>query len=386
MLLIKNAKIYTMANEIIESGDILIENGKIKEIGQNIFVDNAEVINANGLIALPGLVDAHSHIGGMNFSGVDSIDDYNEMTKAVIPEVEALYGTDISSEDFKYAYKSGTTTICLTPGSGNVVNGLAFATKTFGDNLFDMVIKNPIALKIAFGGNPKRTYGSRNQSPSTRMSIPSLIRELFDNTIEYMKEKEDAIRNKTKMPKYNSELESVIPVIRKEIPLKMHCTQFDMVTAIEIAKEYDMEFSLEHAWGASLYLDEIVESGCEICFGPIGSLISPGECSVIDIESVVDLDNRGVNTALITDSPILSVDSLIQHAGEAVRNGLAVERALRMITINAAKIMRVDDRVGSIEIGKDGDVVLFKGMPAFETDAQVMFTILEGKVIYKSQN
>lgn len=384
MLLIKNAKIYTMTDKVIDNGDILIENGKIKEIGQNIVAEKAEIIDAHGLIALPGLVDAHSHIGGMNFSQVESIDDFNEMTRAVTPEVQALYGTDVSSEDFKYAYKSGTTTICLTPGSGNVINGWVYAAKTYGDNIFDMVIKNPIALKVAFGGNPKRTYGNRDQMPSTRMSIPAVIRDLFERTKEYIKEKEEAVKNNKKMPKYNSELEAVIPVIKKEIPLKMHCTQFDMVTAIEIAKEYDMEFSLEHAWGASLYMDEIVESGCEICFGPLGSLISPGECSVIDIESVVELDKRGVNTAIITDSPILSVDSLIQHAGEAVRHGLPVERALRMITINAAKIMRVDDRVGSLEIGKDGDVVLFKGMPTYETNAKVMYTIVDGKIVYKA--
>lgn len=192
MLLIKNAKIYTMTDEVIDNGDILIENGKIKEIGKNIDAENVEIIDANGLIALPGLVDAHSHIGGMNFSQVESIDDFNEMTKPLTPEVQALYGTDITSPDFEYAYKSGTTTICLTPGSGNVINGWVYAAKTYGDNIFDMVIKNPTALKIAFGGNPKGTYGKRDQMPSTRMSIPSLIRDIFERTKEYIKEKEEA--------------------------------------------------------------------------------------------------------------------------------------------------------------------------------------------------
>lgn len=384
MLLIKNAKIYTMTDEVIDNGDILIENGKIKEIDKNIDAKNAEIIDGEGLIALPGLVDAHSHIGGMNFSQVESIDDFNEMTRPLTPEAQALYGTDVTSPDFEYAYKNGTTTICLTPGSGNVINGWVFAAKTYGDNIFDMVLKNPIALKIAFGGNPKGTYGRRDQMPSTRMSIPSMIREIFERTKEYIKEKEEAEKNNTPMPKYNSELEAVIPAIKKEIPLKMHCTQFDMVTAIEIAKEYDMKFSIEHAWGAKLYLDEIAESGCDICFGPLGSMTGPGEASIIDIESVIDLDKIGVNTSIITDSPILSIDSLIQHAGEAVRSGLPVEKALKMITINPAKIMGVEDRVGSLEIGKDGDVVLFKGLPTYETNAKVMYTIVDGKVIYKA--
>lgn len=384
MLLIKNAKIYTMADEVIDNGDILIEDGKIKEIGKDIGVDgvNVQIIDADGLIALPGLVDAHSHIGGMNFSTVEGVDDLNEMTRPLTPEVQAIYSTDATSPDFEYAYKNGTTTICITPGSGNVINGWVFAAKTYGDNIFDMVIKNPIALKIAFGGNPKGTYGRRDQMPSTRMSIPSIIRDVFERTKEYIKEKEEAEKNNTQMPKYNSELEAVIPAIKKEIPLKMHCTQFDMVTAIEIATEYDMKFSLEHAWGATKYMDEIVESGCDVCYGPLGSLKGFGESSLIDIESVIELDARGVNTAIMTDSPILSIDSLIQHAGEAVRSGLPVERALRMLTINPAKIMGVEDRVGSLEVGKDGDVVLFKGLPTYETSAKVMYTIIDGNIVY----
>lgn len=387
MLLIKNAKVYTMNEneEIIENGQILVDNGKIISIGKNFEYDEqTEVIDADGLIALPGLVDAHSHIGGMNFANWESIDDYNEMTNPMVPQAQAIYGTDVSSLDFKHAVKSGITTVCLTPGSGNIINGWVFATKTFGDNIFDMVLKNPIALKVALGGNPKSTYGSRDQAPSTRMSIPSMIRELFEETKEYMKKKEEAEKNNRPKPKYNSKLEAVIPAIKKEIPLKMHCTQFDMLTAIEIAKEYDMKFSLEHAWGATNYMEEIIESGCDICFGPLGSMRAPGECSLIDIESVVELDKNGVNTAIVTDSPILSIDSLVQHAGEAVRSGLEVTRALRMITINPAKIMGVDDRVGSLEIGKDADIVLFKGMPTYETNARVVYTIMDGSIVYKA--
>lgn len=384
MLLIKNAKIYTMADKVIDKGDILIDNGKILKIGQGLQEENAEVLDAEGLIALPGLVDCHTHVGGMNFSQPTHNDDLNEMTNNITPDVQAIYGTDTDSQDFEYAYKNGITTIAITPGSGNVVCGWVFATKTYGKNIFEMVIKNPVALKVALGGNPKGTYGKRNQEPSTRMSIPGIVKNLLRQAKEYMDKKEEAYKENKELPKHDKKLEAVIPVLKKEIPLKIHCTQFDMLTAMEIAREFDVNFTLDHAWGASEYMEEIVESGCGIAFGPIGSMKSFGEAKLIDIESVVELDKRGVLTALITDAPILSIDSLIHHAGEAVREGCEVERALRMITINAAKIMGVDDRVGSIEVGKDADISLFKGLPTYNTNAKVMHTIINGNIVYSA--
>ena len=393
MLIIRNAKIYTMAERIIENGYIVAEEGKIIKIGNeeenaiDQFLDNnksAEIIDAKGLIVLPGFVDCHSHIGGMNFSEATSIDDLNEMTAPITADVEAIYGTDPNSQDFMYAYKTGITTVGITPGSGNVICGLVFAAKTYGKNIFEMSVKNPVALKVAFGGNPKRTYGDRNQSPSSRMAIPSIIMDLFDRTIDYMDKKEKAAIGKGEMPKFDKELETIIPVMKKELPLKMHCTQFDMMAAIEVANKYGLEFSLDHAWGAVDYMDEIVASGASIVFGPLGSIKGYGEGRIVDIESVVDLDRRGVLTAITTDAPIIGIDSLLHHAGEAVRSGLEVEKALQMITINPARIMGIDNRLGSLEEGKDADIVLFKGLPTYNTNAKLMKTIINGKVIYSS--
>ena len=376
MLLIKNAKIYTMADEIIDNGDILVENGKIVKIGKNL-QSEGKSIDASGLIAMPGLIDCHSHVGGMNFAHNRSIDDSNEMTNKITASVQALYGTDPSSEDFEYCYKSGITALGITPGSGNVICGLAFASKTYGDNIFQMNIKNPIALKVALGGNPKGTYGSRNQEPASRMSIPGIVKDLLRDAQEYMDNKDTA--------KYDKELEAVIPVLKKEIPLKIHCTQFDMLAAIEIAKEFDLEFSIEHAWGATQYIDELVESGGAVVFGPLGSRKTYGEARLIDVESVIELDKRGVLTALTTDAPLISVDTLIHHAGEAVRQGCEVERALRMITINPAKIMGVEDRIGSLQVGKDADIVLFSGLPTYNTNANVEYTIIDGQIVYQDK-
>ncbi|MBU5313270.1 amidohydrolase family protein [Tissierella carlieri] len=393
MLVIKNARIFTMADRIIEKGYIIADDGKILKIDKHneVLLDyivssrkEVEVFDADGMVVLPGFIDCHSHIGGMNFSEATAVDDLNEMTNNITASMEAIYGIDPDSQDFRYAYENGITTLGITPGSGNVICGLVFASKTYGDNIFEMTIKNPVALKVALGGNPKRTYGDRNQAPSSRMAIPSIILDLFNKAEKYLSHKEEAELGKKEMPKYDKDLEVIIPVLKKELPLKIHCTQFDMMTAIEVAKKLGFEFSLDHAWGASDYIEEIVESKCSIVFGPIGSIKSFGEGRIVDIESVVELDNRGVLTALTSDAPIISIDSLIHHAGEAVREGLEVERALRMITINAAKVLGIDNRVGSLEEGKDADILIFEGIPAYNTNAKLIKTIIDGKVVYSS--
>lgn len=395
MLVIKNATIYTMADKLIDKGYIMVEDDKIVKIGEynedelNSIISKykeLEIIDGRDLVVVPGFIDCHSHVGGMNFSQSTGIDDLNEMTNNVTADVEAIYGIDPNSQDFRYAYESGITTLGITPGSGNVICGLVFAAKTYGDNIFEMVIKNPVALKVSLGGNPKRTYGSRNSSPSSRMAIPAIIIDLFNRGKIYLREKEDASLGNGPMPKYDKDLEAIIPVIKKEIPLKIHCTQFDMMTAIEVAKKFDFEFSMEHAWGAMDYMEEIIESKCSIVFGPIGSMKGFGESRIVDIESVVELDERGVLTALTADAPIISIDSLIHHAGETVRSGLDVERALRMITINPAKILGVDHKVGSLEEGKDADILIFKGIPAYNTNAKLIKTIINGKIVYSSDS
>ena len=179
-------------------------------------------------------------------------------------------------------------------------------------------------------------------------------------------------------------MEAIIPALKGEIPCKIHCTQYDMITAIEVAKAYGVKFSLEHAWGATDYLDEIVESGCDICYGPIATYRSPGERRKVDVEAVKMLDDRGVNVAMITDSPILSEESLYHHIGEAVREGVSQERAVRMVTINPARQLNLDDRLGSLEVGKDADIVIMKGKLGLDTDAKVLYTMVDGKIVYQA--
>ena len=381
MLVIKDAKIYTSANKVIEKGSILIEDGKILDVGEFLEWDEGVVIDGSGLTVIPGIVDAHSHIGGF---GTDMKDqDLNEMTNNATPEVESIYSIDTKSDMFERAIKAGITTSAIAPGSGNVVGGLVCAVKSYGNSIEDMCIKNPVALKMALGGNPKGVYGKRNQMPMTRMGIANVIRETLIKGQEYMKKKEAVKDDKPKAVPFDLGLENICKVLRKEIPLKVHCEQFDMLTTIGIAKEFDIDFTLDHAWGASDYYDDIVESGCKgVIYGPIGVLLLPGECGKIDIYSLIELDKRGVTCAIMTDGPILNPDMIIVQAGEVVRFGGDIERVINMLTINPAKIIGVDDRVGSIEKGKDADIVIFKGMPALDTNATVEYTIINGQVVY----
>ncbi len=381
MLLIKNAEIFTGAGRTYPSGDILVDHGVIQQLGPDLDVPDAEILDAKGLLAVPGLVDAHSHVGGFGQEIRDQ--DLNEMTNCATPEMEALFGIDSQSPMFQRILQSGITTSAVAPGSGNVIGGVVCVVKSHGKNLQEMCIKNPVALKMALGGNPKGVYGKRNQRPMTRMAIAQIIRETMIKGQEYAKKKATGESDPEKMPPYDQGMEFVGMALRREIPVKIHCTQYDMLTAIGLAEEFGLEFTLDHAWGASDYYDEITAAQCRgIIYGPIGVPVLPGELRKTDIGSLIELDRRGVLCAIMTDGPIFAPEMLLIQAGEVIRCGGDWERVMNMVTINAAEILGVADRVGSLEPGKDADVVLFQGRPAYETDAQPMYTIVNGDLVW----
>lgn len=378
-ILIKNGLVDTMEeNRERFRGDVLVENGKIVKVAPAIQEEDAEIIDAEGLYVMPGLIDAHTHIGLFDFNHESSVDDANEMTDPVVIDLDARFGMNPKAREFRVSYEHGITTLLVTPGSGEVFCGLPVAVKTYGDNVFDMTLKAPCAVKIALGGNPKNTFTPMNRLPMTRMGIADVLRDTFRKAKEYLEKKE-----RGEEPAYDSEMEALCRALTGELPCKVHCTQYDMLTAIEVCKEFGVRFSIEHAWGATDYLDEIVESGCDICYGPIATYRCAGERRKIDIEAVKELDERGVNVAIVTDSPIMSEESLYHHVGEAVREGVPQERALRMVTINAAKSMGVENRVGTLEPGKDADIILVKGRLGLDTNAEVQYTMIDGNIVYQ---
>ncbi len=379
-MLIKNALIYTMEETEPFTGDILIRDGKIAQIGKDLEPDGTEVLDATGLVATPGLVDAHLHTGG---GFADASMDLNEMTDPVTPQMDAVHGIDINSPDFKELCMHGVTTGCFIPGSGNVIGGTGFVAKTAGGNLQELMVRHPAVMKCALGGNPKG-YGKRGLAPMTRMGVADLLREALRKAQDYLQKKEAAGDDPDKQPAYDAKCEALIPVLKREIPLKVHCEQFDMLTTIAIAKEFGCDYTIEHAWACNLYADELVEGGGSICFGPIAIPEGTGELTGGDVAFVKELDDRGLNVCLITDGPLFAPDVLLFSAGDAVRYGLTHDRALRMITINAAKALHVEDRLGSLAPGKDADVVLWRGVPALDTGAQVCVTVIGGKIVYQA--
>ena len=379
-ILIKGGTLYTMiGKDGIFKGDVLIEDGKIIETKESIHAEDAEVIDASGLCVMPGLIDAHSHIGLFDFNSDEAVDDANEMTDPVSAAVDARYGINPKARELRTAYEHGITSMLFTPGSGDVFCGQAFVAKTFGDNIFDMTVKAPAAVKIALGGNPKNTFGDLKRLPMTRMGVAHVLWDTFSKAKEYLEKKE-----KGEALDYDANMEALIPALKREIPCKIHCTQYDMLTAIEAATAYNVRVSLEHAWGAADYLDEIVESGCDICYGPIATYRAPGERRKVDIEAVKMLDDRDVNVAIITDSPILSEESLYHHIGEAVREGVSHERAVRMVTINPAVQLGLEERIGCLGAGRDADIILVKGRLGLDTNAAVMMTMVDGEIVYRA--
>lgn len=381
-MLIKGSMIYDMESNEPFIGDIYIENGKICKIDENIEIDADEIIDAHGLVALPGFVDAHSHLGGFDIKNPEECD-FNEMTDPVTPDVRAIDGCNIHDKCFMDACRGGITSMCITPGSGNVICGLAFVTKSAGKpSIHELAFKMPAALKLAFGMNPIGVYGSKNQLPSTRMGVAKVMRDVFYQAQEYMAMKKEGEKDSSKLPAFDSKLEAISLALSGEIPLKIHCEQFDMMTAIEIANEFGCKFTIEHAWGAEFFIDEIVKGGAMINYGPVGVPTGYGELRNANIAEVKMLEDAGVLVSIITDAPILMPELIYIQAGEAVRRGVSHDSALKMITINPAKILGVDDRVGSLKVGKDGDVILFDGTPALDVSASLQYTIIEGKVVY----
>ncbi len=382
MYLIKNGTIYTMGNDnVIHTNLLLNDSGKIEALGNDLGEDNATIIDAANKVIIPGFVDAHSHIGGVTNDGGD----LNEITNPATPELDAYYGINPTDKQFKIAIKNGITTSCLTPGSANVIGGWAIVLKSNEGNIQDRLLKHPVALKAAMGINPKGAYSKKGQFPMTRMGIAFVLRDYLRKVKEYMAKKEAAKDDPSKMPKYDLGLEHGIPVIKKEIPLKVHTYMHDMVTVVEIAKEFDILVTIDHAQGASDYYDVLTDSHVHgVIFGPICSGLFAGEGGKIDFECLKGLDDRNVKVCVMTDGPVTPSNLLVYQAGEAVRRGMDPVKALGLITCNPAKVILCEDKVGSIEVGKDADIQIYDALPTQYVSANLETVFINGKVEYQN--
>ncbi|MEL7648253.1 MAG: amidohydrolase [Sedimentibacter sp.] len=381
MLLIKNGKILTMAGVSYENGCILINNGKIVKVSEEISemeCGASEVIDASGLLVLPGLIEAHCHIGITEEKKGFEGDDCNEMVEPVTPYIRAMDGINPMDSAFHNAVCSGITSVMVGPGSSNVVGGQFAFIKTDGRNIEDMAVLVPAAMKIAFGENPKTNYNDMEKMPTTRMSIAGMLREELFKAFQYKKEKE---RNKEDfVPDFRKEC--WLPVLNGEIPLKAHVHRTDdILTAIRIANEFGLKITLDHCTEGHLVADEIKKSGFPAIVGP--SLASRNKIEVqnMDFKTAGILNKKGIKVAITTDHPVTRIQYLPICAGFAAKEGLGIEEGLKSITINAAEICNVSHRVGSISEGKDADIAIFDGNP-METFTNCIYTIINGRVLY----
>ena len=382
MLLIKNGYIKPMVGEDIPNGCVLIgDDGKILSVGASIECEGAQIIDAGGRLVTPGCVDAHCHIGldnqAMGWEGRD----YNEIVDPITPHMRAIDSINPQDEAFPLALQGGVTSACTGPGSANVVGGTFVAIKLYGKRVDKMIIKDPIAMKCAFGENPKRCYGQGGKkSPMTRMATAALLREVLFKTKRYLADKEAG-----KNPGFDMKLEAMIPVIKGEIPLKAHAHRADdILTSIRIAKEFGVGITLDHCTDGSLIADELAEEGLPAFVGPSLGSKSKIELANKSFTTPRDLTAAGIKVSIITDAPVIPLQYLPMCAALAVNAGLDADTAWKAITINPAQSTGIGDRVGSLEAGKDGDVVIWTADPMTTVGAESYMTIVDGKIVYQA--
>jgi imidazolonepropionase-like amidohydrolase len=386
VLAIRGGKVHTITNGIIENGTILVEDGKITAVGSGLSIPpGAEVIEAEGKFIFPGFIDAHTHMGmfeeGMGFEGEDG----NELTDPITPHLRALDGINPEDLAFKDALAAGITTVISGPGSGNVVGGQTLAMKTAGGTMEEMVIKDPVGMKIAFGENPKRVYGKDKKIPSTRMGTAALLRDSLIQSQNYLqklnkhKEKpEEAFERQLKW-------EAMLGVLEGKIPLRAHAHRADdILTALRIAEEFGVKIIIEHATEGHKIAHILAEKGVSAVVGPGLTSRSKIELRELAFRTPGILAKAGVQVALMTDHPVIPIQYLPICAALAVKEGMEEADAFRAITINAAQIAGIAERVGSIEPGKDADLTIFDGHP-FSYLTRVEQVYVDGKLAYRKE-
>lgn len=377
MLLIQNGILYTMEMEECMQGDILIKNGTIAEIAEHIPVKKEmEVLDATGLLVFPGFIDAHSHLGIAEEKTSGMGDESNEGTNPVTPCMRAIDAINPMDSAFHNAVAAGITGVMAGPGSANPIGGQFAFIKTDGRRIDDMVVLAPGAIKVAFGENPMTNYGNNGNIPSTRMGIAALIREELFKAKQYFD-------NETEETQKDFSMECYRDLFDGNIPLKAHVHRADDIfTAIRIAKEFGLNLTLDHCTEGHLIAKEIAESGFPAIVGPSMAARSKKEVSASDFETAGVLQKAGVLVALTTDHPVTRIQYLPLCAALAAKEGMDSFGALRAITIDAAKICRVDQRLGSLKVGKDADIVLWDGYP-LELSSTVHTTIIDGRIVWQ---
>lgn len=383
MLHIINAHLKPITSPDIACGQMLIDGGKIVAIGETVDAPaGCEVFDAKGALVCPGFIDAHTHIGlheeAVRWEGAD----YNEMSSPVTPEMRAIDAINPLDEAFEVALHGGVTTAITGPGSANVIGGTFCALKLHGDTVDDMILRPTVAMKIAMGENPKGCYGQNGRKlPITRMGVAALLRGTLAKAKKYAQDIDEAEKEGKAKP-FDFQMEAMLPVIRREIPLKAHAHRADdILTVLRICREFDVDVTLDHVTEGHLIVDKLADAGKPVLVGPSLGSKSKFELKEKSFATPGILHKAGLEVCIITDAPVIPLNYLPLCAGLAVREGLEEEAAWRAITINPAKVAGIADRVGSLEAGKDADFAVWCGDPLRDIQARTVQVFVDGEAV-----
>ena len=380
-LFIHNGRIKTMAGQEF-LGSIWIEEGKIKALGETLEApEGVAILEAEGKWVFPGFIDAHCHVGIGEEIYQSEGDDLNEMTDPLTPELRAIDGINPEDEGFRDARLGGVTTVFSTPGSGNVIGGTGVVLKTTGKIVDRMIVREHAGLKIAFGENPKMVYGEQKKMPMTRMGTAGLLRQALVDTQTYLEKIDEGKDDPEKKPERDLGYENIARVLKREIPLRAHAHRSDdIMTAIRIAREFDVDLVIEHCTEGHKIAEELAEYGYPAVVGP--SLVNRAKVELKDktFKTPGILARAGVKVAIMTDHSVTPIEQLPLCAALAVKDGMDPEDALKAITINSAEILGVSDRVGSLEVGKDADLVIWSEHP-FTLQARPEVVFINGQIV-----
>lgn len=382
-MFIIHGNIKTMEGRDFADGYVEIADGKIVSVGDMEDCPGAEgeVLDVQGSLVMPGIIEAHCHMGITEEKKGMEGDDCNENVNPVTPWLRSIDAINPMDAAFNDALQAGITAAMIGPGSANVVGGQFAFVKTHGRCIDRMIVKAPAAMKVAFGENPKVNYSGQGTSPSTRMAIAAMLREELTKAAAYMKKRE-----KNRDGEIDFRYECWLPVLRGEIPLKAHAHRADdILTAVRIAKEFHLRMTIDHCSEGHLVAEDLKRAGFPAIVGPDMASRNKIEVQNMAFKTAGILSNYGILTAITTDHPVSKIQFLPICAGLAVKAGMAFEEGLRAITINAARICGVANRVGSLAPGKDADIAVFTGNP-MEIFTETLYTLIDGKIVYDSQN
>ena len=382
---ILNGVVHTMAGPVIPHGYVEVENGKIRAVGEMSALPAAAagpVYDAGGGHILPGFIDAHCHLGMFGNALGFEADDGNESTDPCTPQLRAIDAINPQDRCFQEAREGGVTTVLTGPGSANPIAGQFAAIKTDGRWVDEMVLRAPAAMKMALGENPKTVYNERKETPITRMATAAVIRQELSKTLEYMDKQDKAdAEEDTGAPDYDAKLEALIPVLRGELPVHIHAHRADdIATAVRICREFGLKYVIVHGTEGHLLPELLAAEGAGVITGPSLTDRSKPELANLTIENPAILARAGVPVAICTDHPVIPIQYLPICAALAVRGGLEPEEALAAITIHPARLAGLDKRVGSLEPGKDADIVVTTGHP-LDWNGKVRYVFIGGKQV-----